>query len=322
MLFRSISDRSYYTEDYTGEQLTAQTEFHYQRTGFRLTAGFNGTLDQMNQKNRVYSALFDPFIYDVESDLDSISPEALTTSAYWQADLAGSIIRPAWNSWHLLTGMRWSRHSIYGDVFSFDFSPSYRISEGALVYASFSSGFTHPSLYQLYAPDTYTPWDGSQPTNLTRGNKDLAPEYTLSFEIGFKEIIDEKTSWNFNLFRTVTKNVIDYAYVWDATVALDVLGTDPSRDDYRGDRYINTGEQLAYGIELGITRDISEEVRLEMTATLLDGHTVVGDFSSDSLLRYQLYSNGVFWLMMLRWKDWSVGHRPWVYPFNTALRIS
>ncbi len=63
-------------------------------------------------------------------------------------------------------------HSRYGSNHTFTFNPSYTINDNFRFFGSIATGFKAPTLYQLYS---------------SYGNKDLKPEISKSYEIGFQQ---------------------------------------------------------------------------------------------------------------------------------------
>jgi vitamin B12 transporter len=149
----------------------------------------------------------------------------------------------------------------------------------------------------LYAPEVYIPWDGSAGTGLTRGNSDLEAESNQSFEAGFRQRVNEKFSYSFSYFHSITNNLIEYVYLWDGNVSIDSLGMGIG-DDYRGDRYLNLGKQTTNGIEVSIQAAFTEYLSLEANATLASGFI---EYAPEDVIEsqtagehVQLFSNGAF----------------------------
>ena len=196
-------------------------------------------------------------------------------------------------------GGRISDHSVTGGgLLSGDVSVTVKPNDYSVFYFSWSTGFNNPSLYQLYAPEMYFPYDGSEGTGLTRGNSDLKAESSESFEAGFRQKVNDKFSYSFTYFRSITNNLIEYVYLWDESTGIDTLGNDFMRDDFRGDRYLNLGKQTTNGIEFGIQAAFTEKLSLEANATLVSGFI---KYKPEDVIesqaggqQVQLYSNGAF----------------------------
>lgn len=289
-----ISDRTYVTEDYTGQQIMAEINAVYSGENFKMTLGASGLQEAMTQESYVYSALYDPFIYESNTNLDTIDPRATTLSANIHGDFNGKLISPTLKKLNLLAGARIIHHSIVGANNTFELSPSYELNENTFLYLSYSTGFTNPSLYQLYAPEVYIPYDGQPSSGLSRGNSALKPERSRSFEVGIKDYTSSGFEWTISIFRSVTDNLIDYVYLWDATIPVDQLATDFNRDDYRGDRYMNIGKIFSQGAEFTLKRKLTDELTLSVTASLVDGYLEYEPISPDSSLQVQVFATGSF----------------------------
>ncbi|MFM2206792.1 MAG: hypothetical protein RL213_767 [Bacteroidota bacterium] len=293
-LSTGLNDRTWFRDDYNGSQLTSDLTFRYVDHATSIVGGLSFLSEAMNQRNEFYSAQYDPFILSYSTDLDALSPTARNTAAFVHGDINGTLFHQDMHRWNILFGARLNYHDICGIASSFDFSPSFRISDRSTAYASFSSGFTNPSLYQLFAPDTYQPWDGQPASGMTRGNKSLSPEKTLSAELGYKTQINGNIQMEASVFRSFTAGLIDYVYLWDGAIPVVQLGADFNRDDYRGDRYVNVGDQTVYGFELGLSARLNDRFVLRMNGTVLDGYLDQSDPERDSSFHYQSYATGIF----------------------------
>lgn len=102
------------------------------------------------------------------------------------------------------------------------------------VYSSYSEGFKAPSLYQLYDP--------------TRGNVNLRPEESKTWEVGFIQPVLDKFSFSFAYFHSDFKNLIDYVL------------TDPV---FWIGQYVNTSKARSRGYETQINFEPLEGVKLK-----------------------------------------------------------
>lgn len=289
-----ISDRTSIKEEYTGQQVAAELSARYSGKKYLITAGCSGLLEKMTQETEVYSALYAPFIYESFTSLDTLDPKATTTAYYIHGDLNGGLITSYLKDFNLMAGFRFTHHSIVGNNSTFEFSPSFQVADNTMLYISYSTGFTNPSLYQLYAPETYLPYDGQPSSGLTRGNKSLLPELSRSFEVGVKDRSTEGYDWTLSIFRSISEQLIDYVYLWDGTVAIDQLGSDFNRDDYRGDRYMNVGTMVAQGAEFTLNKELTQTLSLSVTASLVDGYMEFQSTTLDTALQVQAFSTGTF----------------------------
>jgi len=76
------------------------------------------------------------------------------------------------NGFNAELGGRLNVHSRYGSNYTYTFNPSYNINARARIFASVSSGFKSPGIFQLY--DIYS------------GNKNLQPEKSVNYEVGLQ----------------------------------------------------------------------------------------------------------------------------------------
>jgi vitamin B12 transporter len=170
-------------------------------------------------------------------------------------------------------------------------NPSFKVNDRGLIYASYSSGFNAPALYELYAPDR------NYISGIARGNRNLKPETSSSYEIGLKQYIGVFT-FSADYFHTVISNLIEDVYLWDKNIGIDTLGNDYLRDDFRGDTYLNVGKQTTDGFEVTLETRIAERLSLTGNFSLIAG--TLDYTSSDINLsqtesnHVQLYSNGAF----------------------------
>lgn len=288
-----FSDRTNTREDYSGRQLSSDLTINYHQQSVQWTSGLSFLSESMNQSSQIYSALYDPFIYEAEQNLDSLDPHAYSLAVFAHADLDAGMLAEAMKGFHLLAGMRLNHQSIYGWNQSLEVSPYFQPTDHSMIYLSASTGFTNPSLYQQFAPEQYVPFDGQRETGLSRGNRDLRPEQTLSLEAGYKENVEDILNWSVCVFRSTTKNLIDYCYVWDGATPVSELGDDFMRDDYRGDRYLNVGTQHVFGLEFKANFKFSDRFNLLLESCQLGGSSALRADTSAGL-RFQSFSTGSF----------------------------
>lgn len=141
----------------------------------------------------------------------------------------------------LNAGVRLNINSEYGSNFVYMINPSYLIplnEEAKLkVFASYSTAFVAPSLYQLFA-DLY-------------GNPDLEAESTESLEFGLSIYLADKLTLNAEYFDRKEENAIDFVSQYD------------DQGNYVGGGYDNvTGERQIDGVELDLTWNVLEQFRL------------------------------------------------------------
>jgi vitamin B12 transporter len=281
-------DRTFFRGNYDGKQMNNIVYANLKLKGLTLLVGADMQSEAMNINTLYYYYKTWVMAYDsFKTSLDSIKPEASVTSGFIHADLNGKLFNEKLKAYSLALSARMNNHSLFGSNLTYEISPSYKLNEKALLYFSYATGFNAPSLYQLYSPEKdFT-------SGISRGNKNLKPETSQSFELGFKQNIND-VQFSISVFRTVVENSIDYVYLWDKNQEIDSL----SYLDARGDTYINIGKQTNRGIELGAASKVSEKLSIGGNISLIGGRlnydTSAIDTTQTKRNRVQLYSNGIF----------------------------
>lgn len=167
-----------------------------------------------------------------------------TRSLFLHGELEGSAIHSSLVRFTLTGGVRFSRHSSFGEYTTFEINPAYRITDHGLLFGSITTGFNAPSLYQLYEQDPH------YISGITLGNRQLRPERSISAEAGLRQDLLDGFTITAVAFQTVTGDAIEFVYLWDKNIGLDTLGNDWMRDDFRGSTYLNLGQQRTRGFEV------------------------------------------------------------------------
>jgi vitamin B12 transporter len=287
------TDKSYYDATYKGSHATNELQCNIRTVkGIEAVVGGGHYMEAMTLKTRYYSNLFGPPAYESISDLDTLDLEASILNFFAHADISGRIAGEKYQAFSFGLGARYNKHSVFGNYITYEVNPSVKVGESGLVYASYSTGFNAPTLYQLYSPEKY------YASNITRGNKNLDPETSVSYEFGVKQKIGKDAAFTFSIFQTVTENMIEYVYLWDKNVGIDTLGNDWMRDDYRGDTYINAGTQTSKGMEVGISTRIAEKLWFSGNFSIIRGRLEYEpgniDTSATKGNHVQLYNSGAF----------------------------
>jgi vitamin B12 transporter len=207
---------SYYQAQYTGRS-------HYAELYGNATVSSHldvlAGIDYRNQRIAesdfgLYQDYYNPAQADSYTDkLSSDSAKIRQFAAYASALLKGLA------GFNLDLGGRYNSFNRYGNVFTWSVNPSFIIDRQFKLFADASSGFSAPTLYQLYSP--YRNPDG-----------DLNPERTISAEGGAQYSL---SNLNFRAlyFRRHTKDHI-------------VFYTDANYNSY----YVNLDKEDAHGFEL------------------------------------------------------------------------
>ena len=156
----------------------------------------------------------------------------------------------ATKGFHMELGSRWNHHSIYGTNYTSSINPFYRINDQYKVFASVSSGYRIPSLYQLYSE---------------YGNTDLKPENTLSYEAGV-QYFNGNVKAGITGFKRSGKDVF-------------LFYTDPVT--YAG-KYMNGDKQNDYGLEAEAAIQFNNKLSASVNYTFVDGEITTQNNGKDS----------------------------------------
>lgn len=169
----TYSGKSQFVELYAGTKLG---------DGFTLLTGFDYRYHSYNQ-NYFSISIYGPY-----------SSTFRDTSLNQKALYASLIYNSRDKKLNVELGGRYNDHSRYGSNSTFTFNPSYRINKDVRLFASISSGFKAPSLYQLSI------------------NDQLNAEKSVNYEGGIS--LQQKTfSTRLVFFNRRINNGIDYNYI-------------------------------------------------------------------------------------------------------------
>ncbi|MEO6190045.1 MAG: TonB-dependent receptor [Saprospiraceae bacterium] len=280
------TDQTYVDGSFRSRSLSNEVQIKYSRSNLKFLAGLSHQSDAMGFRTYYFSNEFGPFEYVV--DLYNLKLNTQTLSEFGQLRLNGSIVHHALNKFDLSLSLRNSHNDQFGNYISYEVNPSFKLDTGLLLFASFATGLTTPSLYQLYSPDRdFT-------SGITRGNPFLKAESSNSFEIGIKHKLGIFLSYSFSYFINHTNNNIDYIYLWNSEVEIPKL----SYLDYRGDTYINLGKRITHGIEAEVSSRLNKYISLNLNISLTKGKTNYNNSGIDTNHIHsnsiQLYNNGAF----------------------------
>ncbi len=284
-------DHTYSEGEWEGSTATNELQVRAGWSALKILFGLGQYYETMTSRSYYYSNSAWG-VFESKYDLDSLKLKAATWNAFLHADINGSLISEQLSSLALSLGARLNHHEAFGNYLTFELNPTYRLGDEALLFASYSTGFNAPSLYQLFIPNK----DFS--SGITRGNPSLKPERSNSAEFGMKLELLKHTGLTVSYFRTVVTNMIDYVYLWEKSIAIDKLGTDWMRNDYRGDTYLNIGEQTTGGFEFTLHSAITDRIWCSLNLTLVSGELNYAPTEVDNAHtlghHVQLYSNGTF----------------------------
>jgi vitamin B12 transporter len=245
-------DATYFASKYFGTLWTNEIMADYTMRAVRVTAGAGQYSEDMRFDTYYFSNAFG-FPYESRTNYDTLNTKTDTRYAFAQ-------VMYELGDFGITVGSRYSHHSRFGGNWTYAVSPSYRIGD-MLIYGSITSGFNAPSLYQLFDPTK------SYGAYTTRGNAQLRPEESVSFEAGVKKEFVNGSYLTLSAFHSRTKNAIEYVYLWNGATEKDEL----SWMDYAGDTYINVASQEIDGIEAA-THVLFGKFFFRGNVTLLSGN--------------------------------------------------
>jgi vitamin B12 transporter len=150
-----------------------------------------------------------------------------------QSAIYGSLLYTSLNKKLTLElGGRANKHSVYGNNQTFTFNPSFAVNANTRIFASVSTGFKAPSLYQISINDK------------------LDPEKATSYEAGFS-YQNKSLQTRLVYFNRQTANGIDYNYI-----------------NYQ---YFNYVKQAVNGLEFEIRKSITHQISAFANYTFLAG---------------------------------------------------
>ncbi|MBX7107769.1 MAG: TonB-dependent receptor [Chitinophagales bacterium] len=288
------SDHTYANGLYEGAELNNEVLGHYKWKYLMLTAGTGISYETMTSATHYFNSAY---AFELVSDLDTLNLHASIFNLFVQTDIDGRLFSPSLKKLNIVAGARYNKHDLYGSTLVYEINPSYLIGQHARLYASYSTGFNAPSLYQLYAPDVYYTSD------ITRGNPTLQAEYARSVELGIKFFPGKQISCGASFYTSSVQHSIEYVYLWDKNVPVGELGQDFYRDDFRGDTYINAGTQHSWGAAAYCSFPIRKWLMLDANISLMKGNLTYDAAELDTVHtegnHVQLYSNGAFPVSMV-----------------------
>ena len=145
-------------------------------------------------------------------------------------------------------GYRFNYHSEYGSNSTFSVAPAYQLTDQVRAFASYTTGFKVPTLFQLY--------------DIRYGNQTLQPQRSRTVELGGEVYADHgDITAQATYFRRHIQDVVLFTPIG----------------------YINQDEQDGQGVELQAAWQIGDQWRISAQYTYLDGETTTrGSQEQDS----------------------------------------
>ena len=284
-----IFDKNYYTGTFKGKLFNNEIQLNYIADHFTVVAGGGIYKEMMTSNSYTYSGLWD---YESWTDLDTLNLQTILSNFYISSEVNGSVISSGLAAFTMMLGVRFNSDDRHGKYVTYELNPYLKLSKNAMVYGSMSTGFNSPPLYKLYTPESY------YMSGITRGNPSLQPEKSLSLETGLKYWFRNNYLFTFSIYKNNIKNSIQYVYLWDKNLDIELLGTDWMRDDYRGDTYLNIGTMKSRGVEISLWANPIKNLTLRGNINLQDGRLEYNPDEIDESVtdgnQVQLFESGRF----------------------------
>lgn len=257
----------------------------YRGEHIRLVAGGSASRQTMNIRAYTYSrSQFG--VFESTTDLDSLNLKEVIYNGYMHTNINGGLISENLELFSVVLGGRYVNHDEFGSHFTYEINPKVQISERIMLYGAITTGFNAPSLYQLYSPAT------AGFTN--RGNENLNPEKSISYEVGWRQEISPGFSFEISAYQTKVRDIIEYIYLWDSSTAIDDL----TFSEYLGDTFVNASEQTVNGLEVSANAFLTSRLNLEGSISLTKSTLTFGPGDINKSYtggnHVQLYESGQF----------------------------
>ena len=209
-----IYDQTLARYHYLSNLNASEISIAYRRTHFSFILGVEHLNESMNSH-------------------EDLRYNAFTNSTYFHTNLNLALFYARLKKLNITSGIRQNHHKEFGSHINYEVNPSFQLNENSLIYCSYATGFNAPSLFQLY--------------DKKYGNPELEAETSESYELGIKHSIN-KNSFVFNLYRTDTENLIQYA----------------------NNSYFNISKESYQGVELNLINQLSPSLTLKTNLNLLE----------------------------------------------------
>ncbi len=257
-----VYDQNYYTGTFEGILMNNELQINYSLQNLKLVVGGGIYKESMTSNTYTYSGAWN---FESRTNLDTLNLHSVISDLFLSADVNGNIVSDRLSPFSALLGVRFSSDDRHGKYVTYEFNPYIKFTDKIMVFAGISTGFSAPSLYKLYTPEI------NYVSGITRGNPDLKPEKSHSFETGYKQAIGKNFVGTVSIYKNIVKNSIQYVYLWDRNIDIAQLGTDWMRDDYRGDTYLNLGTMTTKGIEISAWANPVQKLTLRGNINFQDG---------------------------------------------------
>ena len=281
LIATDVYNGTYYTGTFEGKLLNNELQLNYSSKNLKLVLGTGIYRESMTSNTYTYSRAWD---YESGTNLDTLNLHSVLADIFFSADINGEILSERIAPLSAMLGVRFNNDDRHGKYITYEFNPYLKFSKNSMLYGSIASGFNASPLYKLYTPES------NYISGITRGNPDLKPERSFSYEAGIKQVIGKNIVLTLSTFKNVVKNSVQYVYLWDKNIVIDSLGTDWMRDDLRGDTYLNLGTMTTRGIECSIWANLAERITIRGNLNFQDGRL---EYQTDEINQKQTGGNHV-----------------------------
>lgn len=201
--------RSHYLELFSNIDLSKHVD---------LVAGMDYRIQRVDESGLTiyYNSYYPP--YGVVNSYNAISGDSANVRQF--AGYASLLIKNL-HGFNFEAGGRYNSFNRYGNVFTYSVNPSYVVNDRVKIFFNLSSGFSAPTLYQLYSP--YADPFGT-----------LKPERSITTESGIQYSVSHFNARALYFQRSTKDNIIYYA----------------NNPAYPLGYYINLDKQNDHGVEL------------------------------------------------------------------------
>ena len=284
----NLYDHTYYKGVFRGNMISNEIQLEFNHRDISILLGTGMYHESMTSNSYTYIADWN---YESITDLDSLNLNKTLNNVFISADVNGGLISDPLRFLSIHAGLRYNNESNRTSYLTYELNPSVKFGSNSLLYGSLATGFNSPSLYKLYTPEA------NYISSITRGNPNLEPERSISYEVGYKQQIGQNLLITLSAYQNRISNTIQYVYLWDPAIGIDTLGNDWMRDDYRGDTYLNLGILTTKGIEASVWYNFRNfTFRANMSIQNGDLEFKADDVSAETTKgnRIQLYESGKF----------------------------
>ena len=249
-------------------------DYAFYRTTYETKSMFNGSLSYYNQiairpeVRAIVQAKNGEFIGGIGTGFDALDRTFFAKKESFETQyLYGQYDFTPFKDVNLIVGARYDRHNKYKSAFSPKMSARYRLNDWMAIKSSVGFGFKAPDFRQLffnfnnsaggylvYGVRTMHELFGQNTQVIDQVAKDLNPENSIGYNIGFQLQPRPAVKLAVNLFRNDIKDLINTAVFNGA-----LPGVNPNTRVFY---YENRSKVYTQGIELDATIKVADHIRI------------------------------------------------------------